>query len=213
MANEVGREYRLEVQSTLAASKTVTAVTKASPPVLTATTHGLATGDIVILTGVEGMVEIDNLVCRVTQITADTFSLDGIDATNFGTFSAGSVSKVSAWTTVAAATGVDYGAGSAEEIEMTTLIDSTRRVENGILSLPQITVNLFADPPETAQAAVETAAYASTTVAWRATTKGGRVRLWSGKPSTIGESVSVNSPITGSFTITVKSPRYVNYAS
>lgn len=96
---------------------------------------------------------------------------------------------------------------------MTRLLDATRRVENGILTLPAVSVSLFADPPSTVQAAIEAAAYANTTMAWRATTKNGRKRVWAGTPSTIGESVSVNSPITGSFTINVKSTRYVHYAT
>lgn len=213
MANEVGREYRLEVQTTIDSVKTVTAITKANPAVVSCASHGYANGDVVILTDVEGMVEVNNLVARVANQASGTFELEGVNSTNFGTFVSGEVAEVTAFTTVTQATGVDFGAGSAEEIDMTTLIDSTRRVEDGILSLPQITVNLLADPPATAQAVIETAAYAKTVLAFRATTKGGRIRLWAGTPSTIGESVSVNSPITGSFTINVKSPRYVNYAS
>jgi len=213
MANEVGREYRLEVQSTIDSVKTVTAITKANPAVVSCASHGYANGDIVILTDVEGMVEVNNLVARVANQASGTFELAGVNSTNFGTFVSGEVAEITAFTTVTQATGVDFGAGSAEEIDMTTLIDSTRRVEDGILSLPQITVNLLADPPAAAQAAIETAAYAKTVLAFRATTKGGRIRLWAGTPSTIGESVSVNSPITGSFTINVKSPRYINYAS
>ena len=42
MANEVGREYRLEVQSTIDAVKTVTAITKASPAVVSCASHGYA---------------------------------------------------------------------------------------------------------------------------------------------------------------------------
>jgi len=213
MANEVGREYRLEVQSTIDTVKTVTAITKANPAVVSCASHGYANGDIVVLTGVQGMVEVNNLVARVANQASGTFELEGVNSTNFGTFTSGSVAEVTAFTTVTQSTGVDFGAGSAEEIDMTTLIDSTRVVDAGILSLPQITVNLFADPSATAQAAIETAAYAKTMLAFRATTKGGRVRLWAGIPSTIGESVSVNSPITGSFTITVRSPRYLHYAS
>jgi hypothetical protein len=201
------------VQSTIDSVKTITGITKANPAVVSVTAHGYANGDIVILTDVEGMVEVNNLVARVANQASGTFELAGVNSTNFGTFVSGEVAEITAFTTVTQATGVDFGAGSAEEIDMTTLIDSTRRVEDGILSLPQITVNLLADPPAAAQAAIETAAYAKTVLAFRATTKGGRIRLWAGTPSTIGESVSVNSPITGSFTINVKSPRYINYAS
>lgn len=213
MANEVGREYRLEVQSTIDAIKTITAITKANPAVVSVASHGYANGDIVILTGVQGMVEVDNLVARVANVTAGTFELEGINSTGFGTFTSGSVAEVTAFSTVSQATSIDYGQGSADEIDMTTLIDSTRRTDLGTLTLPAATVNLFADVTSTVQALIEAAAYAKTTLVFRATTKGGRKRLWAGIPSTIGESVAVNSPITGSFTINVKSPRYSHYAT
>ena len=155
MANEVGREYRLEVQSTIDATKTITAISKATTAVVSCASHGYANGDVVVLTNVQGMVEVNNLVARVANQASGTFELEGVNSTNFGTFTSGSVAEVTAFTTVTQSTGVDFGAGSAEEIDMTTLIDSTRVVDAGILSLPQITVNLFADPPATAQAAIE----------------------------------------------------------
>lgn len=213
MANEVGREYRLEVQSTLGTAKTITAITKANPGVATSTTHGLANGDYVILKSIEGMSQANYLVARVANKATDTFELEGVDTTNWGTFTSGSAYQISAWTSVTQATSVDYGAGSAEEIDVTTLLDVTRRTENGLLALPAVTVNVLADISSTAQAAIESAAYSASVLAWRATTKGGRKRIWAGTPSTIGESVQVNSAITGSFTITVKSSKYCNFAS
>lgn len=213
MANEVGREYRLEVQSTIDTAKTVTAISKANPAVVSCASHGYLAGDIVVLTDVEGMVEVNNLVARVANPAAGTFELEGVDSTNFGDFTSGEVAEVTAFSTVSQATSIDYGQGSAEEIDMTTLLDSTRRTDLGTLSLPAATVNLFADVTSAVQTAIEAAAYAKTMLVFRATTKGGRKRLWAGIPSTIGESVAVNSPITGSFTINVKSPRYSHYAT
>ncbi len=147
MADEVGREYRLEVQSTVGTALTVTAITKANPAVATSTAHGLANGDYVMLTDVEGMVEADNLVARVANVGVNTFELEGVDSTNWGTFTSGNAKEVTAWQTVASATAIDYGAGSAEEIDMTRLLDTSRRVEDGILSLPAASVTLLADTP------------------------------------------------------------------
>jgi 3-oxo-5alpha-steroid 4-dehydrogenase len=46
-----------------------------------------------------------------------------------------------------------------------------------------------------------------------ATRKSGARRVWSGIPSTIGESVNVNQPIAGSFNIIVKANQYMRYTS
>lgn len=47
--------------------------------------HGLATGDIIYIYGVEGMVQANDLEFQVTVINEDTFTV-GVDATGFGTY-------------------------------------------------------------------------------------------------------------------------------
>lgn len=56
-------------------STAITGITQASPGVVTSVAHGLATGDDVILSGIEGMTRLNERVFRVTKLTADTFSL------------------------------------------------------------------------------------------------------------------------------------------
>jgi hypothetical protein len=214
MAIEVGREYRLEVHNTLAAPTTITAITKANPAVVSAAGHGIQAGDFVILK-VDGMVEVDHLVVRVsaTGLTAGAFELVGINSTNFGTFTTGTVERVTAWATIGATTSVDFGAGQAEEIDVTTLLDSTKRKLQGPLDLPAVTVNLFTDPSSAAQTRIDTLAYSGEVGIFRATRKSGAVRCFGGYPSTLGESVNVNQPIAGSFNVVVRSPRHMRYAS
>jgi hypothetical protein len=207
---DIGREYRLEVQSTADTAKTITGITKAPQAVVSAASHGLTAGDYVLLS-VEGMDEVNDMVARVANTTTGTFELEGVNSTNFGTFANGTFREISAWMTVGQATAVDYGQGSAEEIDTTVLLDRTRRVEAGALALPPVTVSLFSNPTLAVEQLIENAAYGSTVLAWRATRKSGARKVWAGIPSTIGESVSVNAAITGSFNIVVKSPRYLNY--
>lgn len=64
-------------------------ITKAANAVVTSTTHGLATGDVVSFGGiVAGMVEMNGRRSKITVLTADTFSCDNIDSTGFTTWSA-----------------------------------------------------------------------------------------------------------------------------
>lgn len=84
----------------LEAAKTVTGVTKASPGVVTVTTHGFSTGDEVYFSGVGGMTELNGQFYLVVKIDANTFSLKDIDGTvintsSFTAFSSGgSVARV-----------------------------------------------------------------------------------------------------------------------
>ncbi len=76
----------------VAGTKTITAATQANPVQITAAAHGRATGEIVQITGVVGMTEINDKLFTITVNGPDTFTLDGVDGTGFTTYaSAGTV--------------------------------------------------------------------------------------------------------------------------
>jgi hypothetical protein len=77
------------VQTTLAAAKTITGITTASPPVVTATAHGYSNGDVIKITGVVGMQQVNNRAFVVAGITTDTFQLKGVDGTTYTAYSSG----------------------------------------------------------------------------------------------------------------------------
>lgn len=75
-------------------AKAITGITKASPGVITATAHGLANGDRVIIRGIAGMEELNDNIYLVVYIGADTFSLTtvagaAVNTTAYGTYDAG----------------------------------------------------------------------------------------------------------------------------
>ena len=78
-------------EETLATSDTgsITNITQANPAVVTSTAHGLETGNLVTITGVLGMVEINDLSSAITVIDDDSFSLDTIDSTAFTAYTSG----------------------------------------------------------------------------------------------------------------------------
>ena len=51
-------------------------VTKADPAVVTSVTHGLSTGDEVIISAMVEMVELNGNRYKITKLTDDTFSLE-----------------------------------------------------------------------------------------------------------------------------------------
>lgn len=213
MAIEVGREYKLEMGTAYGSSKAITGITKGASTVFSSATHDFVVGDYVLLR-LQGMVELDQVVAKVSAISAGISFTVAIDSTNFGDWQSGSDAiKVTTWQTISAATSVDFGAGSIEEVDVTTLVDKVTRRTNGPLTLPPVSVNLFTDPDATVQDAVDAYAYAGTVVAFRATRKSGKCRTFAGVPSTIGEAVSVNSPISGSFSVIVRSARHLKHAA
>ena len=84
----------------LEGDKTITAITQASPGVITCSSHGYLTGDEILITAVVGMTELNNIRFLVVKIDANTFSLtdkDGvaINTTGYTAYSsAGTMNRV-----------------------------------------------------------------------------------------------------------------------
>lgn len=78
----------------VASGKSITAATQANPCQITATGHGLTTGDTVMITSVGGMTEINDKIFTATVVDADNFTLDGIDSTAFTAYTSGGTATV-----------------------------------------------------------------------------------------------------------------------
>lgn len=88
-----------QFSDTFSAAKTITAITSASPAVATCAAHGFANGDEVLL--LVGWEDATEAIYRVKSLTADTFSIDGLDSTDGALFPAsggkGTAQKVTDW--------------------------------------------------------------------------------------------------------------------
>ena len=84
--------------SVLEGDKTISAITKANPAVVTATSHGYENGDEVVISGVVGMTEVNSKRFLVANKATNTFELTDKDGTNinsssFTTYASGGVSN------------------------------------------------------------------------------------------------------------------------
>ena len=69
--------------------KDVTGITQADPAVVTVASHGWQTGYSIKLDDVVGMTEVNGRVFRIERLTANTFSLVGIDSAAYTAYSSG----------------------------------------------------------------------------------------------------------------------------
>jgi len=69
----------------LESSKTITAITKANPGVVTANSHGFSNGDTVVISGVVGMTQVNGKRFKVANVATNTFELQDIDGNNVNT--------------------------------------------------------------------------------------------------------------------------------
>ena len=105
---------RFQIGTALAAAKTVSGISNAAPPIVTATAHGYTTNDEVLLTS--GWEDFDQSVFRATVIDANTFSLAQQSATNTDWYPAGSgggtAQKITTWLSIGQVLQVNGGGGT-----------------------------------------------------------------------------------------------------
>jgi hypothetical protein len=73
----------------IAAAKTITGATQANPVALTVVAHGYTTGQVVMLTGVGGMTQLNDRLYTVTVVDANTITLNGVDGTAYTAYTSG----------------------------------------------------------------------------------------------------------------------------
>jgi hypothetical protein len=70
-------------------SGTIIAATQANPCQITSNNHGLFTGDVVTITSVVGMVQLNDNPYTITVVDANNFTLNDVDATLFTAYVSG----------------------------------------------------------------------------------------------------------------------------
>lgn len=97
MSEAIWSKVGVDIQSALAASLTVSGISKASPAVLSYAVGDTdpANGDYFLIEAT-GMSQINNMVVRVANVnpTSNTFECDGLDSTNFDTFVSATAKKI-----------------------------------------------------------------------------------------------------------------------
>lgn len=208
MTTIVGRNCKIEVALTLSAAISPTAVTAANPAVATLTSHTVNTGDVGYWTVAAGMVELDGQAAYCTDTSANTFTLNGLDASNYSVYTAGTFTQAATWGLLDEAGGYSVGGGAADQLDDSRLHLGKRVNVAGLNAAEDITINIKTPEVEGAALAFLTRAARNGTSILVKITKGTRVvRVAYGVPSTYGEQVDVGGLGTGSFSLTC--PAYV----
>ena len=141
-----------QFSQTFATAKTITAITNANPAVATSTAHGYTTGDEILLTS--GWEDATDSVYKVTVLTADTFSIGGLDTTNTGFFpigtGTGTAQKLSGWTVIPQVLTIGGSGGDARFTDVQLLAKRNGiKVPTGFNAI-SITMSLAHDPAQAA---------------------------------------------------------------
>lgn len=144
----IWKGVQVAMQSVIAAAITVTGISKASPGVVTVA-NNFAAGDIVLLSEVQGMIQVNNRLFRVITPTAANFALEGEDTTLFDTFVSAKVQKVTLGVNFSTLLDFTVSGGESSEIDTTTIHDTQATSAPGLPSALVISSNSIwnvADP-------------------------------------------------------------------
>ena len=139
-----------QFSQTFAGAKTITALTNASPAVATSVAHGYTTGDEIVLTS--GWEDATDSVYKITVLTADTFSIAGLDTTNTGYFPSGTgtgtAQKISSWTAIPQVISIGASGGDARFTDVNLLAKrNSLKIPTGF-NATSITLSLAHDPAQ-----------------------------------------------------------------
>ena len=141
-----------QFSQTFAAAKTITALSNANPAVATSVAHGYTSGDEILLT--TGWEDLTDTVVKITVLTADTFSLSGIDSSNVAFFPAGSgigtAQKISGWTAIPQVLTISGSGGDARFTDVQLLAKrNALKIPTGFNAV-SVTMSLAHDPAQAA---------------------------------------------------------------
>lgn len=197
------------VQTGFAATKVITAITKANPGVVSSTAHGLLDGAVVAIAAVVGMTEVNGGLYVVDNPLSGTFELAGTDTTGYTTYTSGGTAAPVNFSNFCELTSVSQQDGSADEIDVTTICSTVKEFEVGLSDSGSLQLEYNYAGAETVQAALKAAKLSGAIVAFKLTlpgTGGTLVMLGSVQQQSI--SGSNNGVWTGSATIKLTGPVY-----
>lgn len=177
----VGSNVKVEIQSALVGASppiSVSAITKDNPGVATAVGHGMATGDVARFTVSEGMVELDGQAVRIIRLTADSFSLENLDTSDYDTWTTGAVDSVETFVTYAASTSISMPNPAPTKLDSTTLIDRVKHYVFGMPDAPDGSATALFNPAGTAEAIIKAATRLNSQLVIRITFAAGQKRIF-----------------------------------
>lgn len=201
--------------TTLAAAKSVTAITNANPGVATSTAHGYANGDILLLNMPS---KLDQRAVRVAATAANAFNLEGIDTTSTSQypsgFGVGTAQLASNFVSFSQITDSQSAGGEQQFFQWRYLEDGRQRQRPTFKNARSMTLVADYDPDLPWHAALLAADQLSTVHILRASLPTGAKIYWSVYVGYDGEptfNIDQNQQVT--IAMALASPQSIRYAA
>ena len=125
-------------------SRNITGASKTNPVVITSNGHGFVAGDIVRISSVDGMTQLNGNIYTVGATTANTFQLQGVNGTGYNTYTGDGRARPCHTTGCApVVTAVNHGFSTNDRVRITD-VSGTTQVNNNTYQVTNLTADTFA---------------------------------------------------------------------
>lgn len=158
-----GKRYKFNgstfrVQTSLAGSPaTITGVTKAKPAVVSAAAHGFALADVVQLSAIVGMTELNSSTQVVDNPASGTFELAGSDSTGYNAYVSGGIATKIVFSNFCELTAYNQQGAAANLEDVSTICSTAKEFEQGLSDTGTLQLDYNAAPLEPIHAALRNA--------------------------------------------------------
>lgn len=137
-------------------SAAITAASKANPIVIGYTGTDPIAGDVIYISGVGGMTELNGGTFTVASVNsgANTLTLFGVDSTGYGTYTSGGHFDVGEFSNLCELTNYNRQGGSSPEIAATTICSTAQEYELGLPDFGTTQLSFNFAPSTTVQGAL-----------------------------------------------------------
>ncbi len=203
---QVAQQSKFYVSGTPGSNISITAVSKATSAVVTAT-NTLAVGDVVIFGAVTGMPEINGLLGIVTAATSPSFTV-AIDSSGFATAGTTGTATPQTFSKVGNVQDFSPDGGTANVIDVSNLDSTAKEKRQGLQDMGNYSLTYDTDDTDAGQLRLIAARTAQAVVVFKQYYPGGlKIRAWQGFVQKVTEPVAgVDKVLRSSATIVVTGP-------
>jgi Ubiquitin-activating enzyme E1 FCCH domain/Phage tail tube protein, TTP len=180
----------------------ITNITQANPAVVSVTSHGLSDGDVVEISGVVGMTEVNGKRFVISELTSGTFSLLGVNATGYGAYVSGGTFALGEFSDFCDLTNYNRTGGTSPEISTTALCSTAQEYLLGLPDMGTTAIDYNFAPQTAVQQAIQAAYVSGEVLAVKVTLPdNGGIMVQMGFVQQTSESAGVGGIWAGSMTI------------
>ena len=191
---------QLKISTATSTVRTITAVSKANPAVVTATNTYVG-GEIIQIDGVGGMVELNGRAYVVATPTGTNFALKGVDSTGYSTYTSGGTVTPQTMTLIGNVKSFDLQPDKPSEIDVTNLASTRKEFRVGLAGSWTMKADYDVDTADAGQAQLNVAANAGSANVFTITLTNGKIFAGVGYVLTASASGSPDAVVKGSLDI------------